>query len=70
MSGKMQVRFEGMTPLGSELERKVLRPFLYEPAKRGQLPKPLMILSITDGTDSIQIGEGRQLQIRPQEVKR
>lgn len=42
-------RFSGMTPLGRELNNKVLQPLVLAPARSGQLRKPVLIITITDG---------------------
>ena len=44
-----QVRFAGLTPLGTELRNKVLEPLVMGPARRGQLQKPVLIIVVTDG---------------------
>lgn len=44
-----QVRFEGITPLGTELKKKVIEPLVKHPAKHNQLRKPVLIITITDG---------------------
>ena len=41
--------FNGMTPLGTNLRRKVIEPFLLQPARSGTLRKPVLIIAITDG---------------------
>ncbi|KAK4702863.1 hypothetical protein P7C70_g3348, partial [Phenoliferia sp. Uapishka_3] len=51
-----QVQFNGMTPLGTSLKKKVLEPLVLHPAKHGQLRKPVLIVIITDGAPS---GEDR-----------
>ncbi|CAN6662699.1 hypothetical protein TRVA0_034S00936 [Trichomonascus vanleenenianus] len=44
-----QSKFHGLTPLGTSLKSKVIDPMVIGPAKSGQLPKPVLIISITDG---------------------
>ena len=44
-----QVNFVGMTPIGSELMKKIVEPLLLQPARAGQLRKPLLVITITDG---------------------
>lgn len=44
-----QVKFAGLTPLGTELRNKVLEPLVMGPARRGQLQKPVLIIIVTDG---------------------
>ena len=43
------MRFNGPTPLGTMLERKVLQRHLYGPARAGKLQKPIHVVVITDG---------------------
>ena len=44
-----QVRFSGLTPLGTSLDAKIIQPLLIGPARSNQLPKPLLIIAVTDG---------------------
>ncbi|GAA6059115.1 hypothetical protein JCM10212_003862 [Sporobolomyces blumeae] len=44
-----QVRFSGLTPLGTNLNNKVLEPLVLGPARAGQLKKPVLIIAVTDG---------------------
>lgn len=44
-----QVRFQGLTPMGTSLKQKVLEPMVIGPAKSGQLQKPVLVIAITDG---------------------
>ncbi|KAI9678624.1 MAG: hypothetical protein M1817_005681 [Caeruleum heppii] len=44
-----QVRFQGLTPLGTGLRSKVLEPLVLRPARAGQLRKPVLVITITDG---------------------
>lgn len=44
-----KVPFRGLTPLGTELRTKVLDPFVIGPARNGQLSKPVLVITITDG---------------------
>jgi hypothetical protein len=46
------VPFGGMTPLGTNLHRKVLGPFVLEKIPHGALRKPLLVIVITDGEPS------------------
>ncbi|KAL8957449.1 MAG: hypothetical protein Q9193_005280 [Seirophora villosa] len=41
--------FSGLTPLGSELRNKVIDPLVLGPARAGQLQKPVLVITITDG---------------------
>ncbi|KAI5455184.1 hypothetical protein NCC49_000002 [Naganishia albida] len=45
-----QVRFSGLTPLGTQLDAKIIQPLLLGPARSNQLKKPLLIVILTDGT--------------------
>ncbi|KAK2813365.1 hypothetical protein FQN50_000680 [Emmonsiellopsis sp. PD_5] len=45
----------GMTPLGTKLLEKVLEPLVVAPARAGQLRKPVLVITITDGQPT---GEG------------
>lgn len=44
-----KVRFDGITPLGTELEARVIKPLVLEPAKHNRLKKPVLVITITDG---------------------
>ncbi|WVR07881.1 hypothetical protein IAU60_004924 [Kwoniella sp. DSM 27419] len=44
-----QVKFSGLTPLGTSLDQKILQPLLLGPARQGSLQKPLLVIAITDG---------------------
>lgn len=44
-----QVQFTGMTPLGSSLDSKVIRPFLGGGISNRSLQKPILVITITDG---------------------
>jgi len=46
------VPFGGMTPLGTNLERKVFEPLVIQQVRRGTLRKPVLALVITDGEPS------------------
>ncbi|KAI5479911.1 hypothetical protein MNV49_002469 [Pseudohyphozyma bogoriensis] len=56
MSMLRKVSFDGRTPLGTELERKILNPAVVKPAQAGSLRKPVLIVAITDGEPT---GESR-----------
>src|SRR6266536_5747326 len=43
------VQFKGLTPMGTSLRQKVIDPFVVQPARSGQLRKPVLIITITDG---------------------
>ncbi|SMR47251.1 unnamed protein product [Zymoseptoria tritici ST99CH_3D1] len=42
-------RYKGLTPFGTELRKKVIDPILIQKLNSGQMRKPLLIISITDG---------------------
>jgi hypothetical protein len=42
-------KYKGLTPFGTELRRKVIDPILVNKLNSGQMQKPLLIISITDG---------------------
>jgi len=44
-----RTKFSGMTPMGRELQNKVLSPLVLGPARAGQLRKPVLVITITDG---------------------
>ncbi|DBA80737.1 hypothetical protein WJX77_006553 [Trebouxia sp. C0004] len=44
-----QVQFTGMTPLGSSLDSKVIKPFLGSGISNRNLQKPILVITITDG---------------------
>ncbi|WWC92604.1 uncharacterized protein L201_007563 [Kwoniella dendrophila CBS 6074] len=44
-----QVKFSGLTPLGTSLDQKILQPLLLGPARANALQKPLLVIAITDG---------------------
>ncbi|KWU41678.1 hypothetical protein RHOSPDRAFT_22594, partial [Rhodotorula sp. JG-1b] len=56
-----QIRFSGLTPLGTALDQKVLQPLLLGPARNNQLKKPLLIIAVTDGAPG---GEDRHTLVR------
>ncbi|KAL3161824.1 hypothetical protein ABBQ38_008914 [Trebouxia sp. C0009 RCD-2024] len=43
------VRFTGMTPLGTNLNEKVISPFLASGVQKRNLEKPILVITITDG---------------------
>lgn len=51
-----QARFSGLTPIGTQLWHKVLEPLVLRPARANQLAKPVVVVTITDGTPA---GENR-----------
>lgn len=52
-----QVRFSGLTPLGTNLNNKILEPLVLGPARANRLQKPVLIIAITDGIPG---GEARE----------
>jgi hypothetical protein len=44
-----QVQYSGLTPLATTLSSKVLAPIVFSLASSGQLAKPVLIITITDG---------------------
>lgn len=44
-----RVRFQGLTPLGTNLMGKVLEPMVVGPARANRLDKPVLVITITDG---------------------
>ena len=46
------IPFKGLTPLGTELGRKVLEPLVISKAGAKTLAKPVMVITITDGQPS------------------
>lgn len=56
-----QIRFSGMTPLGTSLDSKILQPLLLNPARQGTLHKPVLVIAVTDGQPG---GEPRDQLVR------
>ncbi|KAK9486646.1 hypothetical protein V1527DRAFT_463064 [Lipomyces starkeyi] len=44
-----QIKFAGLTPLGTSLKSKVLETLAIGPARSGNMKKPVMVITITDG---------------------
>ncbi|EZG66929.1 RfeF [Gregarina niphandrodes] len=44
------VRFQGLTPMGTSLDQKVLQPFVYSALKSNSFTKPLLVIILTDGS--------------------
>ena len=42
-------RFQSLTPMGTELDNKILQPLVLAKARSGTLRKPVLIITITDG---------------------
>ncbi|KAL9060037.1 MAG: hypothetical protein Q9162_000887 [Coniocarpon cinnabarinum] len=43
------IKFAGLTPLGKELRKKVIDGLVLRAARQGQLRKPVLVITITDG---------------------
>jgi len=43
------VKFSGLTPLGSEMKRKVIDPIFLSNLRAQRLKKPVLVISVTDG---------------------
>ncbi|CED85429.1 von Willebrand factor, type A [Phaffia rhodozyma] len=56
-----QIRYSGLTPLGTSLDKKILQPLVLGPARAGRLEKPVLIIVITDGTPA---GEPKDMVFR------
>ena len=41
-----QIRYSGLTPLGTSLDKKILQPLVLGPARAGRLEKPVLIIAI------------------------
>jgi hypothetical protein len=44
-----RTRFSGLTPMGRELQNKILGPLVLQAARSGALRKPVLVITITDG---------------------
>ena len=51
-----RVKFSGLTPMGRELNHRILQPLVIGPAQAGQLQKPVLVITVTDGQPA---GEGK-----------
>ena len=56
-----KTKFQGQTPMGSSLDRKILQPLVLAPAQNRSLAKPVLVVIITDGEPS---GEPRDTLIQ------
>lgn len=45
-----KINFQGLTPLGTQLKAKVLEPLVLGKVRRNALDKPILVVTITDGT--------------------
>jgi Mg-chelatase subunit ChlD len=43
------LQFRGGTPIGTQLDAKILQPLVLSPARNGTLAKPVLVVIITDG---------------------
>lgn len=50
------INYMGVTPLGTQLDAKVLQPLVITPARSNNMPKPVLCIIITDGEP---VGESR-----------
>ncbi|CEQ41748.1 SPOSA6832_03484, partial [Sporobolomyces salmonicolor] len=60
-----QVKFSGLTPLGTALDQKILQPLVLGPARQGTLRKPVLIIAVTDGAPG---GEDRYTLAKAREI--
>ena len=44
-----RVKFEGMTPLGTNLDARIIQPLFTALVQKKALPKPVLVIVITDG---------------------
>lgn len=67
-----QVKFSGMTPMGRELQNKILGPLVIQAARNGQLQKPVLVITITDGapTGESHTDVGRIMKAASDELQR
>ncbi|GAA6021962.1 hypothetical protein JCM10207_002620 [Rhodosporidiobolus poonsookiae] len=56
-----QVRFSGLTPLGTALDQKIIQPLIVGPARAGTLRKPVVVYAVTDGAPG---GEDRHTIVK------
>jgi hypothetical protein len=43
------VQYKGLTPMGTELRKKVLEGIIFPKMRQGQMQKPFLVIAITDG---------------------
>ncbi|PNH01561.1 hypothetical protein TSOC_012547 [Tetrabaena socialis] len=48
-SALQKVRFSGRTPIGSVLRQRILHPMVIKKMSHGQLQKPVLVITLTDG---------------------
>ncbi|GAA5919153.1 hypothetical protein JCM6882_005503 [Rhodosporidiobolus microsporus] len=56
-----QIKFSGLTPLGTALDQKILQPLVVGPARQNALRKPVLVMAVTDGAPG---GEDRHTIVR------
>ncbi|GAA5866434.1 hypothetical protein JCM8547_000624 [Rhodosporidiobolus lusitaniae] len=56
-----QIKFSGLTPLGTALDSKIIQPMVVGPATANALRKPVLIIGVTDGAPG---GEDRNTLAR------
>jgi hypothetical protein len=44
-----EVDYSGLTMIGTQLKKKILEPFVFNRMERTRMPKPLLVMVITDG---------------------
>jgi hypothetical protein len=42
-----QIKYSGLTPLGTSMDQKILQPLVLGPAQQNRLQKPVLIIAIT-----------------------
>ena len=47
-----KIQFNGMTPLGTNLDKKIIQPFVIGQARSNSMAKPILVIAITDGEPS------------------
>lgn len=45
-----RIQYGGLTPLGTSMDQKILGPMVIQPARNNQLRKPVLIITVTDGS--------------------
>lgn len=45
----IQVKFNGTTPLGTNLDKRIIQKHIVGPARSNRLPKPVLVIVLTDG---------------------
>jgi len=57
-----KIKFNGMTPLGTSMDAKIIKPLFVGPVQRKNLPKPILVITITDGEPTGE-KEGKIVQV-------